>query len=330
MKRTNFLIDEIPELVRTGTITAKQGLNLLAEEIHRFPGAYGIPKNDEELRSELSLHLLQNGFFLFDHYDRKYGNFRTYFLSFIRYQIMSIERTHCKQAMKSQTVANIEIGEYEGRQAQYNDDEFACRLLRFKPYFPTARDKAPYSAGRTRKPRQPSQPVSGSSARSLLAACRRKTTRSQKTALVVALKSSCYLTDDHIRAVSAYCDVPEDELLRIVEKLKETVRRRSRKVARLQELRDYSFFQHQKYQQRLEFFRANNLPDEEARRLYEFHTKKWNNRNEQLKGRSSRVCPTNKTIADILGICERQVGYYIRQADELADIELTEENGTER
>ncbi|WP_455157285.1 hypothetical protein [Treponema socranskii] len=50
---------------------------------------------------------------------------------------------------------------------------------------------------------------------------------------------------------------------------------------------------------------------------YRKQTESWKHKNKELRESRWRVCPTNKMIANILGICERQVSHYITRAQKL-------------
>ena len=51
----------------------------------------------------------------------------------------------------------------------------------------------------------------------------------------------------------------------------------------------------------------------ELEKKYLKHTQLWISLNKKLKDGVINIRPTNKAIADVLGICERQVSYYIKK-----------------
>ena len=64
-------------------------------------------------------------------------------------------------------------------------------------------------------------------------------------------------------------------------------------------------------------------------RKFEKTTKCWKNLNEKLQSGFRNIRPTNKVVANLTGICERQVSYYIKNAKEL-DINNDEENNNKK
>ena len=54
-------------------------------------------------------------------------------------------------------------------------------------------------------------------------------------------------------------------------------------------------------------------------RLEKKHTKNWIKLNKTFEEGHLYLRPTNKTVANLLGICERQVAYYIKSAKKEID-----------
>ena len=58
----------------------------------------------------------------------------------------------------------------------------------------------------------------------------------------------------------------------------------------------------------------NEILNYKYEKLEKKHEKNWKNLNKSFEDGHLYLRPTNKTVANIMGICERQVAYYIRTA----------------
>ena len=138
----------------------------------------------------------------------------------------------------------------------------------------------------------------------------------------MTLKSAWYIQDDDIKKVSEVCGIEYDILLNVIQSLKEDLNNRFEHRKDLELRRNKAYFHHKKY-----YNLINYLKDEEdsntkghleiLQRKYIRHTNSWINLNKDFRRGRINIRPTNKTVADILGICERQVSYYIKNVEEL-------------
>ena len=83
--------------------------------------------------------------------------------------------------------------------------------------------------------------------------------------------------------------------------------------------RNKAYFQHRKYRSRIEWAEAtkDDFSPYEKHKLsnkYDKQTNTWKTLNQQLKKGIINIRPTNKAIAKALGMCERQISFYIKNA----------------
>ncbi|MCR5496204.1 MAG: hypothetical protein K6F15_11280 [Treponema sp.] len=325
-------LNEVAKSVCEGKITPQQGLDLILKDIMNFPLSYGLTKYDDELKSDLVLRLLERGPSFFIRYKGEIGEFSTYLKSLIKYQIREIYRLKRLDDISSKDIEDYSKFDYESSQSKYEKEEFSYRLSNFKPYFPGKMDKIPYAS------KNNFRAINKESKENLVAEninnykkedfsmgntspCfnfqnkYQKKTWFEKTALILALKSSYYLTDEHIEGISNLCKIPKSKLIEVVEELKDSIAYKEKKIQMAQRARDRSYQLHRKAARQLEDFPKSdkkNILEEK----YKFYTKKWLEKNKKLKEAPYFACPTNKKIAEVLGLCERQVGYYLQKADE--------------
>ena len=82
----------------------------------------------------------------------------------------------------------------------------------------------------------------------------------------------------------------------------------------LEKRRDKAFFLKRKYQIELDFLKSNNMNYEHKEYLLKRQTKFWNDKLIQLKKSNGLITPSNKQIAKELGMKERIISYYIKNA----------------
>lgn len=313
MKERLTDINALPGLVKSGRISSKQALGMLAEMIQENPYFFRLVSYDEDTRSDLILSVLQNGRFVFDRYNPQFGEFRTYFMSFLRGQLLTLSRRNAARFYSSMSLDQELPSEYERSAEMYARDEFPLAEARFTPCDPPPAAGAPYRIAPVPENRR----AAGNA--EFAGRWRKNRSASAKTALVLALKSSFYLTDRHIDEVSRRFGIDSDNLHRTVEDIKSTLRKRTEKFTSLKERRDKAYYLHKKYRFQLQYCRQETIQKNRIRELYEKQTRNWKRKNEILQQKSYRVCPTNREIAGLLGICERQVSYYIRKGKEMGN-----------
>lgn len=301
--------------VKLGKITPHQGLNLLVEDIQTFPFLYGLHQYDEEFQSEFILKLLQAGPGFFERYREENGQFKTYIYSIIRYQIQDLIRSMKKDTIREKNVEKMSVLNYEESVENYSNDEY--NFVNFKPYKPEKTDLPPFANKNNIQSNQNYKniftPQRGKE---------RKINKFKKTALVLALKSCYYLTDENCREISKLCNISYDSLDSIIQELKSSTNQREEKLKQLQDSRDKSFQLKCMFHEKLNE-ETNSEEKEELKRNYEYHARHWLSKNESLKQKSVLPSPTNKKLAETLGICERQVGYYLQNAEKIVNDYVT-------
>lgn len=327
----------LEEEVSQGKLSPREGFERILSDMMEFPQNYGIQNYDEELRSDLILRLLQRGPDFFKRYNKSFGQFSTYFSSLVKYQMKGILHQHQINQITEKNISEISKIEYENSQLKYNNQEFSYRLTNFKPYFPVKTDKPPYRAKNTlavNRHNAQNHKVAeketfygkeeefkcSTQSKKLIPAETKysKNSRFERTALVLALKSCYYLTDDHIDGISTLCKIPKEKLIEIVEELKESTEKRQDKIQKVQKARDRSFQLRRKIEEELANFPAEDKK-QELLKNYRLHTRNWNVKNNTLKDSAYLPSPTNKKIGEVLGLCERQVGYYLQKASETVE-----------
>ncbi|MBQ1629123.1 MAG: hypothetical protein II098_08200 [Treponema sp.] len=310
-------------LVNLGKITPKEGLNRIAADVLEHPFNYGLHQFDEEFQSEVILGLLQKGQNLFKRYDPAQGQFKTYLCTLIRYQIKEVLRTNHKKELNEKHIAIMSMLDYENSMAKYNAEEPVFALSDFKPHPLNPTEKVPFRDNHTLQSYITKKNNEELDCIKLMGKYRKKN-QIKKTALILALKSCCYITDSHIDNLSEFCGIPKEKIISLVEELKDSLEMRRMKLKKIQNSRDRAFLLKRNLEEEI-----NNASDSKKEdrlvKFYDLHKKHWTMRNSQLQNKNCYPSPTNKKIAEVLGICERQVGNYLQNADEVIEEFLKKE-----
>lgn len=292
-------LNELPELVNSGTFTVKQAVDYIAEYIHKNPVKFGLGKFDEDFRSEFLLSFLQNAGKLFFRYDKRYGQFLPYLYAFSKGVLLTLIRDSSKKDSNVFSTRREEENTWEYKTKQYMPDLYvADNFYENKKYV-------------FHEVRQPVENYCSI----------KKNSAEKKIAMVLALKSSFFLSDDHVSFVSDYCGVEKRNLENTLYNLNKLLEKRAEHCAILRVRRDNAYYFHRKYADLINQETSENHK-KKLQKKYERQTENWYSKNAQLQKTGYRLCPTNKTVANVLGICERQVSYYISRAKK--NIENTE------
>ena len=156
-----------------------------------------------------------------------------------------------------------------------------------------------------------------------------------KKIMVLALKASFYLTDEQIERICKFYDLKPEYFYSMVQHCKETLFSKNDKREKYMERRNFAYYHHRRYCRILYNLEDNdNLEEQDyLRKRYlrreKKHLHNWARLNNAFQKGHLYLRPTNKTVANLLGICERQVNYYIHCAKR--DLEkMKSEEGTDQ
>ena len=325
-----FDLNKIPEQINSGEISRSCAVHQLAMFLSKNPALFGLNKKDEDFKSEVILLFLEKGEATIELYNPNYGTFFTYFFCFIKSLTNSVRRSRAaKQVQEYHSISEsiTGYGQKEERYSKinYKDFEIPKAPLSYKPVSPEAFQIACKSSQYNISDflekdddeslehlKERLQKLSPSMAERIL--------------IVLALKSAYYISDKQIKTISEICKLDSDEFHNTIQLFKQELMYREANKMNLELRRNKAYYHHKKYKNRLEWTNLNRDDFSEQERLalitkYNRQTENWIKLNAQLKKGIINIRPTNKRIASVLGLCERQISYYIRNANILG-IEL--------
>ena len=325
-----FDLNKIPEQIKSGEISKSCAVHQLAMFLSKNPALFGLSKKDEDFKSEVILLFLEKGEATFELYNPNYGTFFTYFFCFIKSLINSVRRSRAAKEVQEFHSISESITSYSQKAERYSkinyqELEMPKAPLSYKPVSPDAFQIAcktsQYNINNFIENdddeslahlKEKLQSISPSMAERIL--------------IVLALKSAYYISDKQIKTISEICNLNSEEFHNTIQQLKQELVFREANKMNLELRRNKAYYHHKKYRSRLEWTKENldNFSEQEREALitkYNRQTENWIKLNAQLKKGIINIRPTNKRIASVLGLCERQISYYIRNANILG-IEL--------
>lgn len=148
--------------------------------------------------------------------------------------------------------------------------------------------------------------------------------------LILVIRYAYFITDEHIHNICNTYKAQEESLFSLIEYVRKIMEKKMERHQALIERRNKAYFYHKKYESQIKYIDESvyitepeklkeNLKDKNQK-----HICTWQNHNQKLKEGCLFPHPSNKMIADLLGISERQVCYYLYCAKHKIYISKTE------
>ncbi|MCR5187589.1 MAG: hypothetical protein K6C97_01540 [Treponema sp.] len=293
-------IDDIkllPDMVNSGKLSPKQAIDELGGFISSNYPVFGLNKYDEDFRSDIILMFLEKGNKILETYNEETSDFFTYLYSTISSLINTRRKKLAIQALKE----NIDY--YEGINMNSEKVYFYKNL---SPITQDLRD-VPFAY----------KPQNIDALKQMFRQLAKE--NCDKKILVLAIKASFYITDEQVKKVCKIYNLKEKDLYDAIQYCKNSLDEKAQKRTKIQERRNYAYYHHKKYDSQLEKIKDSERPVDSIRKnnileKQQKHYKNWQKLNKKFSDGFLFLRPTNKTVADLLGICERQISYYINCA----------------
>lgn len=330
-------LNAIPQMIATNKLTKDQAVKKMALYVQENFSVFNIINCDEDLKSDIVLHVLDKGKVLFDKYTKENGDFFNYFYSYVRNTEITCRRKNLRSTIQEIHNVNERIMEIKDNADSYTISSYPDPEQVRVPYrperinieaFQTACKSNKYSLKKYVDKHQTDLQMKEKIAQM-------SPIKLRKTVLILALKSAYYLNDNQINHISNLCNISKPLLEEAIQILKSQLLEREKNKIKLEERRNNAYFQHKRYLNELRWLNEekdeyNKYKVERVIQKYEKQTECWKMLNSKLQSGVTNIRPTNKAIADILGICERQVSYYIKHAKDLEkETQDNQENNTE-
>lgn len=321
-------INAIPEEINTGKKTQKEAVNQLAVFIVQHPSIFGLNNEEEDLLGDVLIRFLEKGDNIFNNFNPNYGTFFTYFFCYVKSMILNEIRLRTTRYIEDNHSISESILNYESHSSAYDNINYA----------ELAQPKIPYKANTVsvddfkiacKSDYYKITPIQNHREKTNAEIAKEfieKASNMERIIIILALKSSYYITDTQIMKISRLCKIDEDFLRNAIHLLNQSLITKATRHEKIVNRRNRAYYLRKKYQQQI--FNTQ-LPESESseylklqlNKQYKNQSNHWQMFNELLENGIVNVRPTNKAIAEIMGLCERQISYYLRKAKSLQIIE---------
>jgi len=291
-------LNALPEKLYSGKLSHKKAMDEICKYVIENYPLYGLHKHDEDFKQEILLELVERGHHIFRLYKPDYGDFFTFLYCYICTLINSCYKKQACATLKEKITMEDSLDTLSEKEFKYHRIDFDNFDL---PKIPYAPKRIP--------PEEIQQTLRELSLK-----------RNDKKILVLALKSSYYLTDEQIDRICKLYKIKPEYFISMIQHCKDSMLKKTERRERAMERRNFAYYHHRRYNQilyNIEEDYSLNKP-EYLLAEYEYkekkHRKSWNRLNEAFENGLLYMRPTNKTVASLMGICERQVNYYINCA----------------
>lgn len=307
---TKLNLNLIPDMLQKNEVTREQALNLLCEFILSDSPVFGLIKFDEDFISELILRILERGTVIFDSFNPNSGSFFTYFFKYVQsvkfhllkeLSIRELKYKHVVELAKEDLfISDSTTQYYPSKSMIKNKEDSVDELLNKEVLYP----------------------------KEFIKLMKKHPRGYEKLLLILALKSSYSLTESYINIISSFCNIEKEKLQEIIDYLNDKIQNKLRRKRSLEEKRNSIYYYKKKYEHQINKLDEENK--EENKYISESLNEKYNRKyeklgkiNKKLQTSTHFIKPTNKEIANALGLCERQVNYYIKAIKSLNEKETS-------
>ena len=313
MKEQNLIqLNQLMEEFRSGKMTEKEIMDGICRFVISNYPIYGLHKFDEDFRQDILLNLIERIPHILRIFNPQYGDFFTFLFCYISTMMNSKIKNRIMLSMREKIT-------FEESIRTFDEKEYYYHRIDYKTF---EEPKVPF-VSRTIPAEELQKSLQELSLK-----------HRDKKVMILALKSSYYLTDEQIERICRLYDIEPEYFYSMVQHCKDTLEHKTFKREKAQERRNFAYYHHKRYNNIIQNILNDDDPEYKffKKELYEMkelkHRQNWKRLNMAFEKGHLYLRPTNKTVAKLMGICERQVNYYINCAKK--EYEEKEEKGEER
>lgn len=282
-------------MLESGEITKKEAVHFLATFVCDNYAIFGLQNYDEDFRSEVFLYVLEKGDRVLDVYEPASGDFFTFFFCFIKSQIKSSMKKMSRQIINDKFSYEESVENYENDQQNYQCINFKELNNNRVPYVHKKVNLEDLQKGIEQN----------------------KLERYDRSVLVLALKSAFYLTDSQIKKISRIYDMDPEFFYDLIQFLRDGILNKKERLDLYVERRNSAYYHHKRYEEQIHYLEEKDSPnsDIERKKLARRNKLQIHNLdvlNQKFDEGFLYLRPSTKVVADVLGICERQINYYLQ------------------
>ena len=272
-------LNDLPNMIRQGTISKENAVKTLWGEVYSNPRAYGLRGLTDDQKSDLLLHYKDRFERLFDTYDENRGKFSTYVYSWMQNckvtWKLKLLRAHSKQICESKLLGQNYLDTYDS----YEKNAFNLESEKNVNNINTSK-------------------------------FHRLEKSAKKVIHFLTLKACNELSDETIAKISAFLNLGEGELERQIQEVKLESAEKVEKRKEIIYIRNRAYYFRKKHLRDLLRIIPGTLLHRKTLKAYRSQSARWIKYNALLAERFSES-PSNETIAKIAKTNPRQVSFYL-------------------
>lgn len=294
----NLKLNELPSLIEQGKLSKKEAVNNICAFICQNYKVFNLQRFDEDFRSELLIYFLERGEKVFDNYNSSLGDFFTFLYCYVNSLVLTKMRTLSVNKTKERLLIAEAINSLSEKENYYEKYNLQSEIP--YNYKSNVEDVKNYFT-------------------------KFKNDNHDKKILILAIKSSYYISDEQIKKVCNLYKIDINSFYKMIEYCKESIQDKAERRNILEQRRNYDYYHSKRYENEIE--KINNsdkkndytLLKEQLTYKKNVHLNNLNKVNKKLSKGCLYLRPTTKTLSELLGICERQINYYINCAKKDVD-----------
>ncbi|MBR4005599.1 MAG: hypothetical protein IKI90_07095 [Treponema sp.] len=303
---------ELEDLVRDyqeKRIGEKEAGRILVEHIYRNRIWFGLKKlEDDELHDFL---LDQYSMFsrIFKSYDHSKGDFTCYLFGNINRAYNGWKRESARDYLKIRTLEEIECTRLRAEKSYEFTDEslFVCD---FPPEHVHTGEKVRHNISYKKRLEERGTTDTGETAAD----------RFRQDAVLVLMVKSWYLIESELlEKISMATGIHAEDLLQIIQKTRKIMESKKELINHTKMKRDESYYYMERYRLESNFPYAMRLAYT-INRKRTFHSGNWQRLNDRLKSQNKILVPSNRIVAQVLGLQQRRVQYIMDKMIKNMDI----------
>ena len=290
-------LEKLVQKYHTGELSEKEVINRITVFVTRNYPIYGLQKYDEDFRQDILLGLLEKGAHILHLYNPDYGDFFTFLYCYICTLINSRIKEFMLDSIKEKVNYEELVQQYEEKEIKYHKIDYKSLEIPKVPF--AQKQLSPEDFQKAIKNISP--------------------TGDDRKVLILALKSSYYLTDHQIKKLCRMYKINPDDFYRMIQYCKNSLQKRYSRVDKAQQQRNYAYYHHKRYTHIIRRYSSEEDLDYVSSYMkakYEEKERKHLRSMYRLNSVFSNgyyLRTTNKTISEVMGISEMQVSYYIKR-----------------
>lgn len=298
-------LNDIPSLIEEGKLSKKEAINHIIEFIYRNPAVFSLEKENEDFRDELLLDLLEKGERLFEVYNPQIGKFFPYLYATVIGRVKSLRKKECHLSMKESCIFEEAVQEFTSEDSKVQEDTFLKPVTK-------AYARPPFAQRRV-------------SAEELEEVFKKtKLSKKIKSMLIILFKYAFFIDYEQLKNVCKETGFDYEFLALIKDYSMQFLEKKTLAHSKAYQDRNRTYFLKKRTALEIRTLKKELLNSDGVDTLsYKLDslTKKYHKQsarlvkdNSEIAKKAARIVLPDSQIANCLGLCERQVRYYISKA----------------